>query len=198
MEAGTRPIDARVVKALGHPTRVGILAILRERELVSPVELSEQMGIPLGTISYHVRRLETLGFVELATRTQRRGAVEHHYRACAALDPPAPPAGVGGRLRETAASASRALADALRMVPRGGFDSFAARIDHRTVALDEHGRTELDAAQVRWLGEIARIERESAKRLAADPSRNGRIWAIVGMVFDANAAASGEEDEQLG
>ncbi len=82
-------IDTRVVKALAHPTRVRILGVLRERELISPVELSHELGVPLGTVGYHVRRLEQLGFLELATRTQRRGAVEHHYRARAALDLPA-------------------------------------------------------------------------------------------------------------
>ncbi len=81
-------VDARVVKALSHPTRVRILELLQERELASPVELAGQLGIPLGTVSYHVRRLEQLGFIELATRTQRRGAIEHHYRARAALDMP--------------------------------------------------------------------------------------------------------------
>ena len=50
-------VDARVVKALGHPTRVRILNILRDRELASPVELSNELGVALGTIGYHVRRL---------------------------------------------------------------------------------------------------------------------------------------------
>jgi DNA-binding transcriptional ArsR family regulator len=186
MPTGTRTIDARVVKALGHPTRVRILAVLRDRELVSPVELSDELNVPLGTISYHVRRLETLGLIELATRTQRRGAVEHHYRAREALDAPLRRPTQGGRLRETAAAASRALADALRMLPRGGFDTFAVRVDQRTVALDEEGRAQLDAEQVRWLGEIARIERDSAERIAADGAGQGRIWTVVAMVFDAD------------
>jgi DNA-binding transcriptional ArsR family regulator len=185
MPTGPRTIDARVVKALGHPTRVRILAVLRERELASPVELSDELGVPLGTISYHVRRLETLGLIELATRTQRRGAVEHHYRAREALDAPLPRP-TQGRVRETTAAASRALADALRMLPRGGFDTFAARVDQRTVALDEEGRAELDAEQVRWLGEIARIERDSAERIAADGAGQGRIWTVVAMVFDTD------------
>ncbi len=33
-------IDARVVKALSHPTRRRILDLLQERELASPVELA--------------------------------------------------------------------------------------------------------------------------------------------------------------
>lgn len=189
MPTGTRPIDERVVKALGHPTRVRILAVLRDRELASPVELSDELDVPLGTISYHVRRLETLGFVELAKRTPRRGAVEHHYRARASLDAPAQPPVAAGRLREPAAAASRALVGALGSVPQGGFDSLAARVDQRTIALDARGRAELDAEQVRWLGEVARIERESAERLAAEADEPGRIWTVVGMVFDAEADA---------
>src|ERR1700754_4320360 len=116
-------VDARVVKALSHPTRVRILELLQHRELASPVELATELGIPLGTVSYHVRRLEVLGFIELATRTQRRGAVEHHYRAPTTLDQPQR----RRRRRATAAGAPdpglvTVLDDAQLALGRGGFD----------------------------------------------------------------------------
>jgi DNA-binding transcriptional ArsR family regulator len=189
MPTGIRAIDARVVKALGHPTRVRILAVLRDRELASPVELADELKVPLGTISYHVRRLETLGLIELATRTQRRGAVEHHYRAREALGAASRRPREDGNVRETAAAASRALADALRMLPAGGFDTSAARVEERTIALDEEGRAELDAEQLRWLGEIARIERDSARRLAVAGADQGRVWTVVAIVFDVDGAS---------
>ena len=73
--------DPRLIKALAHPLRVRILSILETRDMASPNEMAEELGVSLGVMSYHVRRLHALGFLELVKRTPRRGAIEHHYRA---------------------------------------------------------------------------------------------------------------------
>lgn len=158
-------VDGRVVKALSHPTRVRILNVLRDRELASPVELSSELDVALGTIGYHVRLLESLGFIELARRTQRRGAVEHHYRARRVLDdaedaaPPFPDAGRGVEAVAVAAAAQVALA-------RGGFDAVFAHADWRVLALDARGEAELQRALARWQRAVQRIAGASAQRLA--------------------------------
>ena len=72
--------DPRYVKAMSHPLRVRILAILQERT-ASPVELAQVLEGTLGTVSYHVRTLHQLGLIELVDETRVRGAVEHHYKA---------------------------------------------------------------------------------------------------------------------
>lgn len=161
-------IDARVVKALSHPTRVRILDLLQERELASPVELSQELDVPLGTVSYHVRRLEQLGFIELASRTQRRGAIEHHYRARAALDLPRRQRrrGVAGTATTPAELAARTLDDAQTALARGGFDAVEARADSRTLTLDTRGLRQARAALERWSARVERVERASARRLA--------------------------------
>jgi DNA-binding transcriptional ArsR family regulator len=162
-------VDARVVKALAHPTRVRILRILRDRELASPVELAAELGIPLGTVGYHVRRLELLGFIELAKRTQRRGAVEHHYRARSALDLPSepgrPPPRAGSGKRTAAALA--AVEDAHAALECGGFDGVVALAEWRSVTLDARGRARLEAEARGWQAAVERIVRASARRLAA-------------------------------
>jgi DNA-binding transcriptional ArsR family regulator len=56
--------DPRYVKALSHPIRVRVLALLEER-MASPVELAEVLGVSLGSVSYHVRNLHRLGLIEL-------------------------------------------------------------------------------------------------------------------------------------
>mgnify|MGYP000948481045 CR=1 FL=1 len=80
-KAAIRPqrADQLLIKAVGHPLRVQILAALGERES-SPKEMAGEMGASISLISYHVRRLEELGFVELAATAQRRGFTEHYYR----------------------------------------------------------------------------------------------------------------------
>ena len=70
--------DPRYVKAMSHPLRVRILAMLDERT-ASPVELAGWLDASLGTVAYHVRTLERMGLVELVHETRVRGAVEHHY-----------------------------------------------------------------------------------------------------------------------
>lgn len=84
-----RPHDAaelRAAKALAHPIRTDVLSYLRAHERASPHELAEHWGIPLGTVSYHFRRLHELGFVQLQARTSRRGAIVHHYALDVAAD----------------------------------------------------------------------------------------------------------------
>jgi DNA-binding transcriptional ArsR family regulator len=73
-------IDARLAKALAHPLRVRLLAALNEG-VASPNQLSEQVEEPLQNVSYHVRVLLSLGCIELVRTAQRRGAIEHFYRA---------------------------------------------------------------------------------------------------------------------
>ena len=72
-------LAAKTIKALGHPLRVKVLARLCDVEMASPHDLAETFGVPLGTVSYHVRRLHALGFLVLVKQTSRRGAIQHHY-----------------------------------------------------------------------------------------------------------------------
>jgi DNA-binding transcriptional ArsR family regulator len=192
LAAGRRPalpdadvVDARVVKALGHPTRVRILGVLRERDLVSPVELSSELGVPLGTVGYHVRRLEQLGFLELARRTQRRGAVEHHYRARAALDlPPSPPVGTADR--GDGIEAGALVVEAQQALVRGGFDGGVSLADCRVLVLDAPARVLLAAAHERLRTALELIEAASARRLAAAGQRFGARCCTVAVArFDA-------------
>lgn len=75
-------VDPYLVKALGHVLRQHILLAAAQRE-VSPNELSQALGEGLSQVSYHVKVLrEECGGILRETRTaQRRGAVEHYYRA---------------------------------------------------------------------------------------------------------------------
>ena len=83
--------DPRYVKAMSHPLRVRILAMLDERK-ASPNQLAGWLGASLGTVAYHVRTLEQLGLIDLVDETRVRGAVEHHYRAKARPNVTLPPA----------------------------------------------------------------------------------------------------------
>ncbi|HEV7563437.1 MAG TPA: winged helix-turn-helix domain-containing protein [Solirubrobacterales bacterium] len=82
MVPGRRPdqIDSSLVRALAHPLRIEILQVLNERE-ASPNELMDLLEQPLGNVAYHSRVLEKCGCIEQVRTAQRRGAVEHYFRA---------------------------------------------------------------------------------------------------------------------
>lgn len=73
-------VDQKLVKALAHPLRVQILAILNER-MASPNELSKELEEGLSQVSYHVKVLKDFECIEMVKTEPRRGAVEHYYRA---------------------------------------------------------------------------------------------------------------------
>ncbi len=181
------PVDTRVVKALGHPTRVRILNVLRDRELASPVELSAELDIPLGTVGYHVRRLEALGFIELARRTQRRGAVEHHYRARQVLDDDATDAGAASPAAGRGAEAVAVTRAAQAALANGGFDAVLAHADRHVLALDARGRAELDRLLTHWQATVERIARASATRIARAGQPPAHRCAAIVMCFELPA-----------
>jgi DNA-binding transcriptional ArsR family regulator len=73
------PSDANTVKALRSPLRVQLLRHMRGKDQTSPTELARELGVELGTMSYHVRMLHRLGFLELRGRRRVRGAALHLY-----------------------------------------------------------------------------------------------------------------------
>jgi DNA-binding transcriptional ArsR family regulator len=79
-ETGSRSVDQRVIKALAHPLRVEILAILNDR-MASPNELSKALEEGLSQVSYHVKVLRDFDMIHMVKTEPRRGAVEHYYRA---------------------------------------------------------------------------------------------------------------------
>jgi DNA-binding transcriptional ArsR family regulator len=74
--------DKTLAKALSHPVRAAALTILNAR-VASPTEIADELGLPLGNVSYHVNELEKYGCVELVRTEPKRGALEHFYRGVA-------------------------------------------------------------------------------------------------------------------
>jgi DNA-binding transcriptional ArsR family regulator len=178
--------DPRFVKAMSHPMRVRILAMLDERK-ASPNQLAGWLGASLGTVAYHVRTLLSLGLIELVDETRVRGAVEHHYRAkprpgltaegWREASPVARQAAVGSTL-EVMGEYARVSAAA------GGFDRSDARLRRALLTLDEKGFVQLSKACDKLLEQVEKIETQAAKRLGSKPE--GEIEAGLGvLLFEA-------------
>ena len=188
--------DPRYVKAMSHPLRVRILAMLDERK-ASPNQLSGWLGASLGTVAYHVRTLEQLGLIELVDETRVRGAVEHHYRAkerpivtadgWAQAPPIAKQAAVGSSL-DVIAEYSKASAAA------GGFDRGDAQLRRALVRLDAKGFAQLSKACDKLLEQAEKIEEAAAARIAKDPHADDLVEAGLGLLLFEAVRLSGNGD----
>ncbi len=189
--------DPRYVKAMSHPLRVRILALLDERP-ASPVELSGWLGSTLGTTAYHVRTLERLGLIELVAESRVRGAVEHHYRsrerpsvsdeAWAAAPAIAKQAAVSASL-ETIDAYAKAASQA------GGFDDGDAHLTRTLLQLDARGYSELSRACLRLLSQLERIEDAARERIERNPqTTETKDVALVMMLFEAARLAGRDGD----
>jgi DNA-binding transcriptional ArsR family regulator len=79
-DTASRTIDQKLIKALAHPMRVEILAILNDRT-ASPNELSKELEEGLSQVSYHIKVLKDFKCIQMVRTEPRRGAVEHYYKA---------------------------------------------------------------------------------------------------------------------
>lgn len=72
----------QLLAALSHPTRTHLLGILNERT-ETPRNLAEELDCPIRHVSYHLKTLEDLGFVELVKTERSAGGrvIGHYYRA---------------------------------------------------------------------------------------------------------------------
>lgn len=159
--------DPRYLKAVSHPVRVRILAMLDEGP-ASPKVLADRLGISLGVVAYHVRTLHELDLLKLVGTRQRRGATEHMYAAVArptfsddawaGMEPVAKQRLLSAMLRQIGEYANASAA-------AGGFDRADANISRIALKLDEKGWKQLAAASKKWLAEVQKIEDGVQKRL---------------------------------
>jgi DNA-binding transcriptional ArsR family regulator len=154
--------------------RSHILTILNE-QVASPNEIAQMIDERLPNVSYHVRALQDLECIELVRTAQRRGAVEHYYRA---VKRPFFSARDWKRLPHSARQAITDLGlrliwdDACDAIRGGTFDRRVDRHMSRSpLALDEQGWTEVTALLAKVLSKTEDIAVESAKRLARSKER---------------------------
>lgn len=162
-------VDQRLVKALAHPLRVEILAILNER-MASPNELSKELEEGLSQVSYHVKVLKDFECIEMVKTEPRRGAVEHYYRATARAfltdsDWKSLPDSVKPGV---SASAMRLiLANVFGALQGGTFDARDDRhLSWTPGVVDEQGWQETVDLVAETLDRTMKIHADSAKRLA--------------------------------
>ena len=198
MQGSRRQLDERLAKALSHPLRQRILQRLNEGGVRSPNELSRELGDPLGNVSYHVRILRELDCVELVRTEQRRGALEHYYRATAEpwLDDeqwarlPA-----AFRRKTLGRTLSEILEGASAASRETGFDHPEVKVDRIELELDEQAWKDIVALLNDTHEAALRIQSEAAARRGgngADGDGNGSIRTELGMLHFRRGTAAAE------
>ena len=163
-----RSLDERVAHAVGHPVRIDALSLFHEGPR-SPKEIADEMGVPVGTVAFHVKELLNTGCIELIRTEPRRGAVEHYYRATRlpvltdeewrALDD-------ADARQEIAGLAFRAIvAEGLASLRAGKMDDDDLHLSWEVVSLDAQGRRELADCQLESLKRTEDIRAASEARL---------------------------------
>lgn len=186
-------VDERLAKALSHPLRAHILGILNE-QVASPNEMAEMLDERLPNVSYHVRALADLGCIELVRTAQRRGAIEHYYRALKR------PFFSDRDWKRLPRSARQAMSDvALQMI----WEDVSTAIEHDTferrpdryltrspLLLDEQGWHELNDALGEVLERAEGIGASSAERMAKS-EESGIPTKLVLMHFESAQPETG-------
>lgn len=177
--------DPDLAKALAHPLRTRILAALEGRT-ASPSELAGELDAALSVVSYHVRRLESLGFLKLVRSEPRRGAVEHYYRTTGR---PRITSAAWGKLPTIVKDASiKAAVDQIGAyvaagAAEGGFEAADAHITRSPVVVDDKGWHALARELDNLMGRIVKIEAASKERLARANHADEQAATVVLMLF---------------
>jgi len=160
-------INQRLIKALAHPLRVRLLALINDREW-SPNELSEELNEGLSQVSYHIKVLKDFEMIELTKTEPRRGAVEHFYRALerayiprwmAKLLPRSGKEIVGSNILEATEE------DLVASIESGKFyEREDTHASYTPVTLDEIGCEEADEVAIEAIEKILEIHGKAANR----------------------------------
>lgn len=167
-----RGVDNAALGAIvSHPLRCRLLAVFADR-VASPTEIAQELKMPVGDVSYHVRTLKEAEMIELVEERPVRGSTEHFYRTSSFGLPvltdadyeKMPPTQRGDFARHTF---QLAVADASVSLESG---KLGERHDHHVTrvpfAIDERGWRELGELYRDTLARVIEIRADSEARLA--------------------------------
>jgi DNA-binding transcriptional ArsR family regulator len=185
-------VDPRLAKALSHPMRTRILSILNER-VASPNEIAEMIDERLPNVSYHVRALLELDCIELVSTAQRRGAIEHYYRAVTRpffSDRDWKRLPRSGRQAVTDVVLQMIWEDVSDAIKSGTFEEKSDRhLSRSAFVLDEQGWGEIRDLLRNVLNQAEGIAGKSTKRLAKS-GQEGIPTRLVMMHFESPEPAA--------
>ena len=162
-------LPMRVSKSITSGLRIDIQRILSEVE-ASPNDLSKMLNEGLSRVSYHVRELRKHKAIEQVRTEQRRGAIEHYYRATEApFVSDAEAAKLSKPIREEISSVMLQMIfrEAIGSLEAGTLDSRTDRhVSWMPLRLGEEGFVEAVGLLLETMERLHEIAEEDAERCA--------------------------------
>jgi DNA-binding transcriptional ArsR family regulator len=192
-------ISQTMAWAYAHPVRARALMILAAR-VASPREIAEELGEPLGKVSYHVRGLRDAGLIELVETDGSSGGVQHFYRAAHLPIVDTETAVSQGPRQRAVASAvviNLMVSDVAAAVEAGTLDSLPERVLVRYhPRVDARGWGELSDLYTNAMYRSIEIGKESRERLR-ESGEEGMVVGLHTLVFEMPKAAETSLDSTL-
>ena len=165
-------LSERLTAAMSHPTRMFAMTVLWERE-ASPREIAAELGEPVNNVTYHVKQLLDLGWIELVAQRPARGGrvVEHFYKAVkdSVFSDPELASLNGEQLRVIDTSILRSMSKDISEAMVSG--TFFAHEDNQLtripIDVDEQGWEETKEILERALNELLAVRKNVLERTAA-------------------------------
>jgi DNA-binding transcriptional ArsR family regulator len=154
--------------AVGHRYRVEILSHLLAEGTATPADIASGLDLPIGIVSYHVRFLAKKGIIRLAGRTQRRGAVVHHYQLTR---------------RERVAALLWGIRAALLV---SDFERENGRSD-TTVRLDPEALAKFQVLTADFLARIGELGLQTRERRSTDEAQAGSLTQVAVLLATGSA-----------
>jgi DNA-binding transcriptional ArsR family regulator len=153
--------DVASLRALAHPTRTRIIALLRERPSMTATECAGVLHLTPKTCSYHLQTLASSGLIEEVPMSGRT----RPWRLVADAAPPAPtPRPTSVRLRRE----STLLEDAAQAIVTAPPEWAEAVTVHMRIA------TMTSQELIAWCDEVERVTSRHVRR-AAIPDNDARV-----------------------
>lgn len=183
--------DRRLIKAIGHPVREHILAVLNER-VASAREIGVELGADVSSFYHHIEELERLGCIERVETKRRRGANEHFFRAKRTVFfddeawrqvPPSLRADLATRFIQAIIDDATVALQSGTLTRRGD-----EHVSWTPADFDEAGWREVTELMGQTLERLTAIQKESADRLAEGGKES--VSGTVGILaFETPASA---------
>ncbi len=158
-----RSPEEKISHSVNHSVRLDAFLATFEA-MTSPNEVAKLLRKPLATVSFHMSELRKDGVIELVKKVQRRGAIEHYYRA---TKPPEVDADEWKALpkpsrRKIAALGLQAIvADSLASLRHGKMeDDEDMYLVWMPMRLDAEGRKQVTALQAEMLERMVAIKEQ--------------------------------------
>ena len=186
--------DRRLIRAMSHPVRQHILAVLNER-IASAREIGEELGADVSSFYHHIEELVKLECIELVETRRRRGAKERFFQAKKTLffDDAALqelPASIRADLATS--SLQHLFDDVLGALRSGALDAHDDRhVSWTPGAFDAQGWSEATDLMNQTLDRLGAIQSAAAGRLARAGERGMPATMSILAFETAQAGAEG-------